>query len=76
MRPRQVVTVVELGAAVREARRAIGLRQADLAGLSGVGVRFLSELERGKPTCEIGRVLQVLARLGLELWLRPRGGAW
>ena len=61
-----------LGRAVRAARRAQGLRQTDLAALAGVGTRFLSDLENGKPTAELGRVLQVIDSLGLELQLEPR----
>jgi hypothetical protein len=38
-------------------------------------VRFLSELERGKETAEIGKVLRVLERLGLELVVVPRGSS-
>ena len=63
----------ELGRAVRRRRREEGLTQAQAAGLCGVGTRFLSELERGKPTAEIGRVLRVLAGLGLLLHVVPRG---
>lgn len=63
----------ELGRAVRRRRREEGLTQAQAAGLCGVGTRFLSELERGKPTAEIGRVLRVLGGLGLLLLVVPRG---
>lgn len=49
----------------------MGLVEA--AGLSGVGIRFLSELERGKPTAALGKALTVLERMGLELWVAPRG---
>jgi len=65
-----------LGRAIRAKRRAIGLRQADLAALAGVGERFLSELENGKATAEVGRVLRVLQRVGLEVWIAPRGERW
>jgi HTH-type transcriptional regulator / antitoxin HipB len=68
----KIADVRQIGDAIRKKRRAIGMRQAELAALSGVGPRFLSELENGKPTAEIGRVLRVLQRLGLDLWLRPR----
>jgi y4mF family transcriptional regulator len=61
-----------IGKLVREARRANGLDQATAAGLAGVGVRFLGDLERGKSTLRIGLVLQVLSRFGIELWLAPR----
>lgn len=63
----------EIGELVRRKRREIGMRQADLAALAGVGTRFLSELENGKETAEVGRVLRVCRRLGLDLWILPRG---
>jgi hypothetical protein len=44
----------------------------DGAALSGVGIRFLLELEHGKPTAALGKVLQVLSRMGLEIEIRPR----
>ncbi len=70
----KIRTMVELGTLVRR-RKEHGVRQAEAeaAALAGVGPRFLSELERGKETAEIGRVLQVLERLGLVVWIAPRG---
>lgn len=59
-----------LGAAVRTRRRVLGLDQAELAALAGVGLAFLYDLERGKPTVRIDKVLDVLTVLGLELELR------
>lgn len=61
--------VVAVGAAVRQARKAHGLTQAALAGLAGSGTRFISELEHGKASVELGKVLDVLAVLGLRLQL-------
>jgi HTH-type transcriptional regulator / antitoxin HipB len=69
----KVRSVKELGALVRQRRKDAGVLQADAAAFAGVGARFLSELERGKETAEIGKVLQVLDRLGLELLVVPRG---
>lgn len=57
----------ELGELVRAHRKAQGLRQAEAAALCNVGTRFLSDLERGKPTVELAKVLAVLAGLGLDL---------
>jgi HTH-type transcriptional regulator/antitoxin HipB len=68
----KIVDVGQLGAAIRHKRRAIGMRQAELAAMSGVGARFLSELENGKPTAEIGKALRVLKRLGLDVRIEPR----
>lgn len=53
--------------AVRAARHHHGLTQAQLAGLSGTGLRFISELERGKPSVAMNKVVAVLAVLGLRL---------
>lgn len=57
----------ELGQLIRKTRKAMGLTQLDAAGLCGVGERFLSELERGKPTASLGKALQVLHRLGFTV---------
>jgi y4mF family transcriptional regulator len=62
-----VADAAALGAVIRTARKAHGLTQAQLAGLAGAGVRFVSELERGKQGAELGKVLDVLAVLGLRL---------
>lgn len=72
------LTPGELGKAVKAARKAMGLTQADLALTSGTGTRFISDLENGKPTCQIGKTLTVLKTLGLHLTLSsprdPGGG--
>jgi HTH-type transcriptional regulator/antitoxin HipB len=66
---------VALGEALRDRRRQLGLNQRQLGRLAGVGVAFLYELEHGKPTVRLDKVLAVLEVLGLELCLRPgRGG--
>jgi y4mF family transcriptional regulator len=72
--PTRISEAKQLGAAVRQRRRELGLTQEQIAGIAGVGVRFVSELERGKSTAEIGKVLQVARRLGLDLWVAPRAG--
>lgn len=67
------LTSSEIGKEIRKARKAQGLRQEDLAGLSGVGTRFVIEVERGKETSQMGRVLQLLAVLGCDISLRFPG---
>jgi y4mF family transcriptional regulator len=64
-----------LGAIIREERKAQRLTQEQLAGLTGVGVRFVRELEAGKESCQMGRALQVVAALGLSLSAGRRGDA-
>lgn len=58
-----------LGKVVRSARRKNGLTQTQLAGLAGTGLRFLSELERGKPNVALDKTLAVLAVLGLHIYI-------
>jgi y4mF family transcriptional regulator len=60
-----VLGVADLGGLVRRAREALGQSQAVLAAGAGVGRRFLSELEAGKPTLEIGKVLAVCQAAGV-----------
>lgn len=62
----------ELGSVIRYRRKELKTTQTTAAGLSGVGLRFLSELERGKSTVELGKTLQVLRRLGLDIVVVPR----
>ena len=61
----------EFGAAVREARRALGLTQRKLALAVGSGERFIVELERGKRTVQLDKALKVAAALGLSVELVP-----
>jgi y4mF family transcriptional regulator len=67
-------TPKDIGAALRRVRRARGLRQEDLALAAGVGLRFIGELERGKPTVRLAETLRVASALGVELTIEdPRG---
>lgn len=65
-------TAADLGELVRNLRREQGLLQTDLAGLSGSGNRFVVDLERGKPTLQLQKVLDLLDLLGLEVLIRPK----
>ena len=65
----RITSSTDIGAAVRRARKLAGLRQDDLAGLAGVGTRFLIELEAGKPTVRLDKLLAVLSTLGIEFYL-------
>lgn len=69
------MTAEEFGAAIRAARKAQGLRQDQLAGAAGVGVRFIVDLEGGKPTSHIGKALAVAAALGLAVTLVQPGSS-
>lgn len=70
MRTRGVTVGMEtLGRAVRSRRKALGLSQKELSLLAGCGVVFLYELEQGKPTIRMDKLLQILEVLGLGLSL-------
>lgn len=69
----KILSAQDIGSIIRATRKAQGATQAEFAALCGVGVRFLSELENGKPTAELSKVLAVIQSLGLELSLQPRG---
>ena len=62
----------ELGQLMRSHRKSRGWTLQQLAGFANVSMRFLSELERGKETAEIGKTLHALRLLGLEVVLCPR----
>lgn len=64
-----------LGALVRQRRKEAGLSQAELAKAAAVGRRFVSELEGGKPTVRLDRVLAILAVFGQTLSLAPLSAA-
>ena len=65
--PTRTLTPSDIGAIIRSARKDAGLRQYELAGAAGVGVRFIVDLEAGKPTAQIGKALQVLRALGCSV---------
>jgi len=61
-------SVEDLGALIQCARREQGLTQLDISGLAHTGNRFIVELEKGKPTIQMQKALEVLELLGLELF--------
>lgn len=63
-----------LGLIVHRERRAQKLRQAELAAAAGVGIRFIVDLEAGKPTLQLEKVLHVLATLGCDVAVTPPEG--
>lgn len=64
-----IKSVKDIGFLVKEIRKKQNLTQVELAQLSNLGTRFISDLENGKPTCEIEKVLKVVANLGIKLEL-------
>lgn len=69
---RQITSEQELGASIRDRRKELELNQGELADVSGVTLRFVSELERGKATAQYEGIRRVLAALGLDLYVESR----
>lgn len=70
--PWVVRSAADVGQIVREQRQALNLRQVDLAGIGNTGNRLIVDIEKGKPTAQLQKVLDVLDLLGLELTVRQK----
>lgn len=70
--PRFVTSAKDLGEQIRAARRTTKLSQEELADLAGVGRRFISELENGKPSLEFDKVILVANAIGIDLTAQRR----
>ncbi|MCL2627676.1 MAG: helix-turn-helix transcriptional regulator [Oscillospiraceae bacterium] len=69
----KIFDAVDIGSLIKKKRKELGMTQAQLADMSGNGVRFISELENGKSTMEVGKVLDTLHVLGFDLFASARG---
>lgn len=66
-----IQTTESIGQLIRSTRRILGVTQRDLAMTACTGLRFIIDLEKGKPTCHIGKALTVLHTLGIKIDLTP-----
>lgn len=64
-------TPESIGKFIRKIRKTHGLTQQDLALTCGTGLRFIIDLEKGKPSCQFAKVLIVLQTLGIDIQLIP-----
>jgi len=71
----KIRTPLDLGLAIRDQRRKLGLSQAELARRTGVGRQWVVAVERGKSRAELGLVLRTLSALDLRLTIQP-GNLW
>jgi HTH-type transcriptional regulator / antitoxin HipB len=62
-----IKTVEQLGTAIRIRRKHLKITQKELAMTCGTGLRFIVDLEKGKPTCQISKTLQVVQALGFTI---------
>ena len=69
----KIVDAESLGKAIRRRRRELHYTQAYLAEYTGFSASFISDLERGKETAEIGKTIFLIQILGMDLCLEKRG---
>jgi predicted transcriptional regulator len=69
----KIENVSDMGKLVRQHRKSQKVRIEDLSDMAMMSARLIGEFERGKETCQIGKVLQILKFLGLEIRIVPRG---
>ncbi len=62
-----IKNVKDIASIVKKARTEQGLTQVKLAQLCNVGTRFLIDLEKGKPTCQLDKTLKIIVGLGIKL---------
>ena len=62
-----ITSTTDFGKLVQQSRRLQKLTQAQLAGVCGVGIRLIVDLEKGKSTCQLGKALYVATMLGIEI---------
>ena len=71
--PQRVKDATDLGSVIRLQRKRLGLTQQELADACGCSIMYLSNLERGKETAELGIALRIVNLLGLDMTLSERG---
>lgn len=70
----RIIDTADFGAAIRKRRKELGYTQAELASYCDCSAVYLSNLENGKETAEIGKALFVASRLGLDFVMKKRTG--
>lgn len=69
----RVLTAGDIGRVIRTERKRQGITQTQLSELTGIGVSYIGNLERGKETSELGKALTLLTLLGIDVFAQKRG---
>ena len=69
----KITNSMSFGESLREKRKALGYTQQDISNFTGLSVSFISDLERGKETAELGKALYIAGILGLDINVSSRG---
>ena len=65
----KLVSTKDIGLLIKTTRKSQGVTQEQLAGVANTGIRFISDLENGKPTIQVNKLLNVLSALGLGMYI-------
>ena len=68
----KITDAASLGNAIRLRRKELKYTQGYISEITGLSVSFLSDLENGKPTAEIGKTIEVINLLGLDILVEAR----
>ena len=68
----KIINTESIGKVIRERRKALGYTQGFIADFTGLSVSFISDVERGKSTAEIGKIIMLINTLGLDLMVESR----
>ena len=69
----KITDAASLGNVIRSRRKELKYTQSYISEITGLSVSFLSDLENGKPTAEIGKTIEVINLLGLDILVEARG---
>ena len=69
----KITDAASLGNAIRSRRKELNYTQGYIYEITGLSISFLSDLENGKPTAEIGKTIEVINLLGLDILVEARG---
>lgn len=69
----KIVDAKSFGSAIRLRRKELGYTQTYLSEFTGFSVSFISDLERGKVTAELGKAIYLANLLGMDLYMEKRG---
>lgn len=67
----KIISATDFGKLIHSTRKKAKLTQADLAAASGIGERYIRELEKGKPSCQIEKAFIVAQMLGIKIHVQP-----
>lgn len=67
----QIRSSKDFGDVIKNSRNKLKLTQSEVASACGTGVRFIVDLEHGKPTCELDKALRVATMLGVKISITP-----